>query len=1050
MPARVPLRLLFSKLAGDYVRLVKITLRSLVVACLWLVLLPLACSITVRVYNSFAEAIPFQTSRLFVPLPTFSVAVRSPRSSTFVAIPEPLNKNCPEFIKQLMVDVIEGSIIVASMLLVFFVVMIVREWVLQNQPLVEYLRELDGMDHFNILRRNEAERLNILRNEMIRRGINAEGEAGGEAHIDLVDLVADLNIANNEDPLPNDEVLVANGVNEEELDGLQDIIGLRGPLSSIVGTHIAVLIATTVALFLLYLIPYSTGRIITHLIFGFIVPQLMVAIIELIARAYTIIDLSTFPIYSSVGHLLGYSWTWASKETLPLRRAQMNDNIYSVVDNIAVNLISTFFKGPEMPSAPEGVLQHWMVLFKAPLCSDELWARCGITIMGYAAIMFCISELIIPLAERYKANSYYRLFLKVLMEVKVIVKVIFILSIELLVFPVFCGVLLKTSLLPVIESASIASMISSDISRPVFNIFSYWVVGTSYMFLFMLFVTMCRRIMRPGVLFFLRDSNDPDYKPIDEMLEKRLLVQLGKIGISAILYAIIIVMGIGAVAWYIRVISPSLSIFPLESLSLMDGLYSMYPASRLKLASVILFIILMQSYVHIVSAVIRHYWSHVFQAACNVTRLSSFLLNVRKESEMGDVYYRNLYSAVLHWFGHLELDYSQPLADSKSLPSRGVIQFLIGSKPECWYVSSGTFVRAPAIDNLKGNKQNGLFFSRVTSDDEPLEPCPTQTNSGDSEALQPGDYAVVYRPPYFRARVALFIFFIWLFSFILSIALSVCPILLGRAVVAFFAKSSHLEHLHASRKLLDLLFSFSIGGMVMCSMCGALHLLLNRQKATAHLFSIRNWVRNLGIALLALVGIPCVIGILLDQYILSPAVSLAAVGAVLDDTDTLMRILGSQATSGTLFSVILYQRSQLPAYLFLHTVFGLVVLTIGKYILQITHPAAQILVDYNALTANGFLSLDRDVFFTRFMTWGSASKAFALLFVPPMYAAIGVIIGIRQYGPLVLCQWSYPLAALMYLYFQVSKRVAKLKRGWENTVRDKLYLVGQRLENIDS
>lgn len=81
-----------------------------------------------------------------------------------------------------------------------------------------------------------------------------------------------------------------------------------------------------------------------------------------------------------------------------------------------------------------------------------------------------------------------------------ILKVITIIGIEMLMFPLYCGLLLDCALLPLFADASINSRLQFTYNNPWTSIFVHWFVGTGYMFHFALFVSMCRKLMRPGVL----------------------------------------------------------------------------------------------------------------------------------------------------------------------------------------------------------------------------------------------------------------------------------------------------------------------------------------------------------------------------------------------------------------------------------------------------------------------------------------------------------------------------------------------------------------------
>lgn len=81
-----------------------------------------------------------------------------------------------------------------------------------------------------------------------------------------------------------------------------------------------------------------------------------------------------------------------------------------------------------------------------------------------------------------------------------VLKVILIISIEMIVFPLYCGLLLDVALLPLFENTSLMSRVNFTLSSPNTSLFVHWFVGTCYMFHFALFVSMCRKIMRNGVL----------------------------------------------------------------------------------------------------------------------------------------------------------------------------------------------------------------------------------------------------------------------------------------------------------------------------------------------------------------------------------------------------------------------------------------------------------------------------------------------------------------------------------------------------------------------
>ena len=81
-----------------------------------------------------------------------------------------------------------------------------------------------------------------------------------------------------------------------------------------------------------------------------------------------------------------------------------------------------------------------------------------------------------------------------------VMKVVLIISIEMLVFPLYCGLLLDIALLPLFGGATMMSRLNFTLSYPMTSLFIHWFVGTCYMFHFALFVSLCRKILRRGVL----------------------------------------------------------------------------------------------------------------------------------------------------------------------------------------------------------------------------------------------------------------------------------------------------------------------------------------------------------------------------------------------------------------------------------------------------------------------------------------------------------------------------------------------------------------------
>ena len=68
--------------------------------------------------------------------------------------------------------------------------------------------------------------------------------------------------------------------------------------------------------------------------------------------------------------------------------------------------------------------------------------------------------------------------------------------------------------------------------------FLHWLVGMIYVFYFASFILLLREVLRPGVLWFLRNLNDPDFNPIQEVGFKRASTPAcGQVGWCSIRHA---------------------------------------------------------------------------------------------------------------------------------------------------------------------------------------------------------------------------------------------------------------------------------------------------------------------------------------------------------------------------------------------------------------------------------------------------------------------------------------------------------------------------------
>ncbi|KAK3592530.1 hypothetical protein CHS0354_039877 [Potamilus streckersoni] len=134
------------------------------------------------------------------------------------------------------------------------------------------------------------------------------------------------------------------------------------------------------------------------------------------------------------------------------------------------------------------------------------------TVIGYVVIAFSLIIL-------YFICSIARLkkFRRVLGLCYVVVKVKLLVVVEIGLFPLICGWWLDICSLSMFE-ASLKDRKNSFHLAPGTSMFIHWLVGMVYVFYFASFILLLREVLRPGVLWFLRNLNDPEFNPIQEMI----------------------------------------------------------------------------------------------------------------------------------------------------------------------------------------------------------------------------------------------------------------------------------------------------------------------------------------------------------------------------------------------------------------------------------------------------------------------------------------------------------------------------------------------------
>jgi len=174
-----------------------------------------------------------------------------------------------------------------------------------------------------------------------------------------------------------------------------------------------------------------------------------------------------------------------------------------------------------------------------------------ITMTGY-----CVIGILLVILHSVSKVLRFRKAARALGLCYVVVKVALLLVAEILVFPVICGLWLDVCSLSLFD-ANLKDRLQSFQAAPWASVFIHWLIGMVYVFYFASFVILLREILRPGVLWFLRNLNDPDFNPIQEMIHLSLVRHIRRFCASLVMFGTSILVMLYFPSRIIKTLLPS-------------------------------------------------------------------------------------------------------------------------------------------------------------------------------------------------------------------------------------------------------------------------------------------------------------------------------------------------------------------------------------------------------------------------------------------------------------------------------------------------------------
>ncbi|KAI9098644.1 hypothetical protein DFS34DRAFT_618303 [Phlyctochytrium arcticum] len=392
------------------------------------------------------------------------------------------------------------------------------------------------------------------------------------------------------------EELPENNNNNNDVNAFLELVGIHGPLENLAQNVTMVLLVIVVALSIGCLWPYTTGRFVMWILHELYQPSVEWSLRQLQrltdpildpvvdatlfgAKLIGLVSLSASNHSATAGahlakHILPSSLISANLSKLGNAGALLSSALSAPNESETVNVCSLHgyyensLTGLSIPSG-DAVFSFFDQDSKSQLAHPSYHSRerrtfisdawkgkriMGIpdtifyTLVGYVTHFVFLLDYArrTGLLEHPYMRTVRLIITKWTQYTLLAIKFSFLLTIELGIFPFFCGVLIDLCTLSVFgPRATVASRLKFQDSHRWTSGFLHWLAGTTFMFQFALYVSTIRKIVRPGVMWCIRDPNDPQFHPMNDILERPILLQLKKLAVGTLQYAIMVLGGVG-------------------------------------------------------------------------------------------------------------------------------------------------------------------------------------------------------------------------------------------------------------------------------------------------------------------------------------------------------------------------------------------------------------------------------------------------------------------------------------------------------------------------
>ncbi|EEB18578.1 ssm4 protein, putative [Pediculus humanus corporis] len=173
------------------------------------------------------------------------------------------------------------------------------------------------------------------------------------------------------------------------------------------------------------------------------------------------------------------------------------------------------------------------------------------TLCGYCVIGFCL-----VIFHSIASFLNFQKSRRILGYCYVVVKVSLLSVVEIGVLPLICGWWLDICTLAMFD-ATLKDRETGFKLAPGTSMFIHWLIGIIYVYYFASFVLLLREVLRPGVLWFLINLNDPDFSPIQELIHLPIIHHVRRLLASSVVFGTAVLLMLWLPVRILRAIWPS-------------------------------------------------------------------------------------------------------------------------------------------------------------------------------------------------------------------------------------------------------------------------------------------------------------------------------------------------------------------------------------------------------------------------------------------------------------------------------------------------------------